>query len=201
MGQRIPLDVADLPSFGFSHRSIMWWGMLGMIAIEGTVFALAIVTYFYLRSHQDTWPLTALPPDLLWGSLNTAILLLSLVPNELAKKAAERYDVPGTRLWLLVCLAFGLGFLLVRIAEFTSLNVRWDSNAYGSIVWTLMGFHTAHLLTDWLDTAVLATLFFTGPIEGRRFVDVSENSIYWYFVVASWIPIYAVIYFGARVAP
>jgi cytochrome c oxidase subunit I+III len=25
-------------------------------------------------------------------------------------------------------------------------------------------------------------------------VDVSENALYWYFVVGSWLPIYAVIY-------
>jgi cytochrome c oxidase subunit III len=63
-----------------------------------------------------------------------------------------------------------------------------------------MGFHTVHLATDALDTLVLAVLFFIGPLEGRRYVDVSENSFYWYFVVGSWIPIYLVIYWGARVA-
>jgi hypothetical protein len=28
---------------------------------------------------------------------------------------------------------------------------------------------------------------------------VSENALYWYFVVLAWIPIYLVIYWGARV--
>jgi heme/copper-type cytochrome/quinol oxidase subunit 3 len=37
-----------------------------------------------------------------------------------------------------------------------------------------------------------------GPLEGKRFVDVSENALYWYFVVLSWLPIYAVIYWAAR---
>jgi cytochrome c oxidase subunit III len=55
-----------------------------------------------------------------------------------------------------------------------------------------------HMVTDWLDTLVLGVLFFTGPLEGKRFVDVSENSMYWYFVVWTWIPIYLVIYWGAR---
>ena len=48
------------------------------------------------------------------------------------------------------------------------------------------------------DTVVLAVLMFTGPIEGRRFVDVSENAMYWNFVVAAWLPIYAVIYLAPR---
>jgi cytochrome c oxidase subunit III len=192
------IDVSQLPSFAFSHRSPMWWGTLGMMAIEGTVFALVVATYFYLRSHSQTWPITAPPPDLVWGTLNTAIMLASAIPNHLAKKAGERYDVAGVRLWIVVGLVFGAAFIAVRVMEFAALNVRWDSNAYGSVVWTLLGLHTAHMVTDWLDTLVLGVLFFTGPLEGKRFVDVSENSMYWYFVVWTWIPIYLVIYWGAR---
>ena len=35
---------------------------------------------------------------------------------------------------LVVCLLFALAFLVVRGFEFAALNVRWDTNAYGSIV-------------------------------------------------------------------
>jgi heme/copper-type cytochrome/quinol oxidase subunit 3 len=40
---------------------------------------------------------------------------------------------------------------------------------------------------------------FTKHAHDRRFVDVSENSFYWYFVVLTWLPIYAVIYLVPRV--
>lgn len=196
---RDTLDVSHLPSHAFSHRSPMWWGTLGMIAIEGTVFALTVMAYFYLRSHASAWPMGVLPPDLLWGTLFTLVTLLSAIPNQLAKKAGERYDAAGVRLWLGVTIAFGLAMIVIRCLEFAALNVRWDSNAYGSVVWTLLGLHTAHLVTDWGDSAVLEVMFFTGPLENKRFVDVSENSMYWYFVVLAWIPIYFVIYWGARV--
>jgi cytochrome c oxidase subunit III len=192
------LDVSALPSHAFSHRSPMWWGTLGMIAIEGTVFALTIMCYFYLRSHSTVWPMSVLPPDLLWGTLNLVLMLVSAVPNQLAKKAGERYDLHGVRLWLGITIAFGLALLAVRVMEFAALNVRWDTNAYGSVLWTLLGLHTVHLATDWADSVVLEVLFFTGPLEGKRFVDISENALYWYFVVLAWIPIYFVIYWGAR---
>ena len=192
------LDVSGLPTVVFSHRSLMWWGTLGLMAIESTVFALAVMAYFYLRSHQETWPLTSLPPDLSWGTLNLVVMLVSFVAAHRAKAAAERFQLQQVRFWLVASCLFGVAFAVIRGFEFAALNVRWDSSAYGSVVWLLLGLHTTHVITDLLDTIVLTVLFFTGPLDGKRYVDVSENSFYWYFVVATWIPIYFVIYWGAR---
>lgn len=192
------LDVAALPSYAFGDRSIMWWGTMGVIAIEGTVFALAVMSYFYLRTHAQAWPLGVPPPDLVWGTLNTLILLLSLVPNGIAKRAAEKHDLLGVRLGMCVGIVFAVAFIAVRFLEFGALNVRWDTNAYGSIVWILLGLHFVHLLTDFFDTLVLTVLMFTGPLEGKRFVDVAENAMYWNFVVGAWLPVYAVVYWAPR---
>jgi heme/copper-type cytochrome/quinol oxidase subunit 3 len=137
---------------------------------------------------------------LFWGTLNTIVLLVSTIPNQLTKHYAEKFDLRKVQLGLLVCMAFGIAFNIIRIFEFQSLNVWWDQNAYGSIVWFLLGMHTAHILTDVLDTGVLTVLMFVGPLEKKRFVDISENSFYWYFVVLSWLPIYGLIYFAPRLA-
>ena len=194
------LDVVALPSFAFGSGSLMWWGTLGLMAIEGTVFALAIVTYFYLRGRATVWPLNEQPPALIWGTANTLLLLASLWPNHLAKRAAERLDRNGVRLWLAVCLLASMVFLGLRVLEFRTLHCRWYDDAYASIVWMLLGLHTTHLITDTWDTGVLVALAWTGPFEAKRHVDVSENAVYWIFVVLSWLPIYAVIYWAPRVA-
>jgi len=183
-----------LPPYAFGPRGLMWWGTMGMVAIEGVMFAIFIATYFYLRIYMPQWPPNLLPPDLLYGTLNTLVLLVSAVPNQWVKNAAERGDLRTVRIGLLICLAFAAAFLAIRAFEFMALHCSWDTNAYGSAVWTLLGFHTFHLVTDALDTAVLTVLMFTGRIEGRRFVDVCENAVYWYFVVGVWLPVYAVIY-------
>jgi heme/copper-type cytochrome/quinol oxidase subunit 3 len=199
MSEPRTLDVGSLPPGAFASRSLMWWGTMGIVLIESTVFALAIGSYFFLRTRMPSWPPDGVaPPDLRWGSVNTLILLVSLIPNELAKRAGERIDLRGVRIWMAVCLAFGVAFNLVRVYEFRHLNVMWDHDAYGSIVWVLLGLHTTHIVTDFLDTAVLAVLMFVGPIEERRFVDVEENAVYWYFVVLAWLPIYGVIYWAPR---
>ena len=193
------LDVSTLPPGAFGHRSLMWWGTFGIILIEGTAFALVIGAYLYLWTHATEWPPGhTLPPRLLWGTLNTVVLLASAIPNEFAKKAAERVDLRSTRLWLVVSLLFGAAFNVLRVFEFAGLHVTWSQDAYGSIVWFLLGLHTTHIVTDVLDSAVLTVLMFVGPVEERRFVDVAENSIYWYFVVFAWLPIYALLYWAPR---
>lgn len=200
MTTRAAIDVERLPTFAFGNRSLVWWATTGMIAIESTMFVLLITAYLYLKGRSPHWPPGVEPPALFWGTLNTIVLLASGVPNELAKRAAQRFDLGKVRLWMVVALAFAVAFNVIRIFEFQSLNVWFDQNAYGSVVWTLLGFHTTHILTDFLDSSVLAVLMFTGPLEEKRFVDVSDNAVYWYFVVAAWIPIYVLIYFAPRVA-
>ena len=102
------------------------------------------------------------------------------------------------RLWLYVCSAFGIALSGVRWLEFQALNVRWDEGAYGSVVWVLLGFHSFNLVTDVLDTFVLTAVTYAKPLEGKRFVDIAENSGYWDFIVLTWLPIYAVVYWGPR---
>jgi len=192
------LDVSGLPSYGFGHRSLMWWGTAGMIAIEGTAFAFMIVIYFYLRSVAQTWPEEGAAPGLLWGTLNLAIIVASAIPNTLADKAAIDEDLHKVRTamaWSSMC---GVALCAVRWMEFTALNVRWDDSAYGSCVWMLLGLHTFNLVTDVIDTLVLTAVMFKEPMEGKRFVDIAENSGYWDFIVLTWIPIYAVIYWAPR---
>jgi cytochrome c oxidase subunit I+III len=196
---RRELSVKGLPTYAYGHHSLMWWGTFGMILIESTVFALAIVTYFYLRDRSYEWPPHGTPPSLFFGTLNTIILLASAIPNQFTKKKAEAEDVRGVRIGMVICLAFAAAFLVVRAFEFGALHTSWNDSAYGSIVFALMMLHTIHLVTDTIDSAVLTALMFTRKISGRRFVDVSENALYWWFVVGSWLAIYATVYLAPRV--
>jgi cytochrome c oxidase subunit 3 len=198
MNRRV-LDVTGLPTYAFGNRSLMWWGTFGMILIESTVFVLAIVAYFYLRDRSYEWPPHGTPPALIYGTINTVVLLLSAIPNQWTKKAAEQENLSRVRIGLCICLAFAAVFLVLRVFEFGALNTSWYDSAYGSMVYALMVLHTIHLVTDVIDTVVLTVLMFTGPLSGKRFVDVAENALYWYFVVGSWLFIYATVYLAPRV--
>lgn len=194
------IDVSGLPDHAFGTRSILWWATLGIIAIESAVFLAAIGAYFYLQGNEATWPPAGVPlPGLFWPTLNTAILLVSCIPNHFLKKAAENKDLTKIRVWIVIADLFAVAFTAVRGFEYTGLGASWDLNAYTSITWTLLSLHTFHVATDLMDTLVLTALMFTHHGEQpKRMVDVSENCFYWYFVVLVWIPIYLVLYWSPR---
>lgn len=193
------LDVSSLPHTVFGPgRSILWWGTIGLVAIEGTFFALIIASYFYLRTRVSDWPPGIMPPYPLWGTINLIIALVSLLPNMMIKKAAERMELQKVRILLIIMSLVSIAMLVVRWFEFPALRCMWYDNAYASTVWILLGMHALHLITDGYDTWVLTILFFTGPLQPKRFMDVYENGDYWYFVVLTWIPIYLVLYWAPR---
>ena len=194
-------DVSELPTHAFSYRSLTWWGIIGFMVIEGSAFVLTFAAYFFLMSQEQEWaPRPWNPPGLIAGTIFTVVLMLSEIPNTMIKKAAASYETGAIRRLLPWMVSIGLLLFVIRGFEFASLNVWWYDNAYGSIMWALLVLHTAHLLTDWVDTLVLTALMFTKHgKEPRRFADVSDNALYWHFVVLTWVPVYALIYWAPRV--
>lgn len=198
MRQRPLQDLSHLPPYGFGPSSPVWWGTLAFIALEGMGFALAVGSYLYLVQSNPHWPLDAPAPNHWLGTALTFLLLLSLWPNWRADRAGKDEDLPRVQILLVAMSIIGLIAIGIRGYEFTQLAVRWDQNAYGSIVWVLLGLHAVHLITDVGDTLVLTALMFTRHARGKRFSDVSDNAFYWYFVVLSWLPLYGLIYWAPR---
>ena len=198
MRLHIAQNVSALPTWGFSTQSTPWWGTIAFIAIEGTAFALAIGTYVYLYTVNAEWPIDAPPPNHWPGTLMLLVLLASIWPNYLTDRVAREEELVKVRLWLVVMSAVGLVTIAIRAFEFAHLNVSWDQDAYGSILWVILGLHATHLVTDVGDTLVLTVLMFTRHARPRRSSDVTDNAFYWYFVVLSWLPLYFLIYWVPR---
>jgi heme/copper-type cytochrome/quinol oxidase subunit 3 len=194
------IDASTLPRITFGHQNITWWATAGFIAIEGTTLVVLMVSYVYLRRNFPQWPPapTALP-DLLVPSINLVVLLSTIIPMAFARRAAQEMDLRRVRIWLVVTVLLSIVAVALRGFEFTALNVRWDANAYGSIVWMLLGMHSTLLLVDLLETTVIAAITFTRRMERKHFVDIEEAGLYQFFLSLSWVPVYLLVFIGPRV--
>jgi cytochrome c oxidase subunit 3 len=198
-GVRIVGNLGGLPGSASGPTHMVWWGNFGFMLIEGMAFLLAAGCYVYLIGRPPSWPPPGdAPPDLTWGVIFTAALVLSEVPNLALLRMAEAKRAAPVRWLALLMSVIGIALLVLRGFEFAHLNVSWDHDAYGSVLWMLMVLHTTHLLTELGETGVQTLWLFTHQIGDDQFADVEDDSNYWTFVVLAWLPLYGIVYWLPR---
>ncbi|HMG00110.1 MAG TPA: cytochrome c oxidase subunit 3 [Gemmatimonadaceae bacterium] len=200
MKRRPTLDAVTLTDQGFRNHAPIWWGNRFVMIIEAAGFAILIATYFDIRHNFDSWPPARTQlPDLPIPTLNVAILVVSVLPMWYAAKLAVKNDkVKVIGALLFVCVVFGIAAAVIRILEFKSVHTRWDANAYGAIVWSILAVHFAHIIAATFETLSIAILVFIGPVEDKSYVDITANAVYWYFVALSWVAFYALLFLAPR---
>jgi cytochrome c oxidase subunit 3 len=192
-------DLSDLSTSAMGPRSLLWWGTFGFMLIEGTAFVLAAGAYLYLRGQNGSWPPHGhAPPDHLYGALFTVLLLASALPNHWLRRKAEQKRAELVQWGVALMALLGIVLSVIRALEFAHLNVRWDTDACGSVTWLLIFLHATHLFTDLGDTLVLGIWLFTHEIGDEQFSDVVDNCGYWAFVIVTWLPLYLLVYWGPR---
>ena len=161
-----------------------WWGMILLIATEFTLFGSLIASYFYLRFQSSAWPPAGIEsPSVTLPLVFTGMLVSTCVPMLGAVRTAR-----AGRAWLawgLVAVAFALQgtYLGLQIHLFVH---DFDSfgptqTAYGSIYFTLVGVHHAHVAVGLvLDLWLLGALAF--GLTNYRMIAIRVIALYWYFV-------------------
>ena len=190
--ERRVIDAGALPSTTFGPGNIVWWGTMGFVAIEGFTLALCAVVWIYLAQNAQSWPPYGTPvPAVIAPTLLVILMLASIPLMRWVRRSARKKDFARTRLGLFLATGFVMAFVALRLVELTrSLQVWWDSNAYGSAQWLVVGAHGSLLAMQLVEIGGIALMFQFGDIESKHFSDVDDAVFYWYFVVASWIPLY-----------
>jgi cytochrome c oxidase subunit I+III len=198
--RRTTVDVSGLPELVFGHRNLVWWGTVGFMVIEGTTLAILAAAYLFIMQNFHEWPPAHIPSASLWpGTANLLVLLASNFAAWKLSKAGERCDEGGVKRWLLVCVAFAVAFVALRAFEFRHLNVHWDQNAYGTVVWALVFAHFSLLAVELGEILIFTAIYFTGRNEEKHFPDLCDAAMYWYFMTLVWVPVYFLVYLLPRI--
>jgi cytochrome c oxidase subunit III len=197
---RNDVNVSTLPMVTFGNTSMMWWGTVGFMVIEGWTLGLCVMGYFYLRQNFPTWPPPRTPqPALLLPSINLVVMLVSLIPSWWTKARAEYLDREDVRKGLLISSIFGIVILVLRWYELWAINTRWDTNAYGSAAWLIVGLHMTLLVMDVGDSIGLWVIVRNPDVPPHFIADASDNTMYWFFTVLAWVPLYLIVYVGPHI--
>ena len=197
---RAVMNLSALPDVVFGPRDIMWWGTMGFVVIEGFTLVLTAAVYLYVQQNFATWPPEGTPnPDLLVPTIQVVVMLLSLPLVWWIHKVAHRFEFEKVRLGLTVAAVVNAVFVVLRLVEaISSLNVKWDTNAYGSAQWLILGSHFTLLAIELVEVTGMALMFWLAPIEEKHFSDAADMAFYWFFMVLSWVPLYVLCFLVPR---
>jgi heme/copper-type cytochrome/quinol oxidase subunit 3 len=164
-----------------------WWGMALFLCAEATLFGSLIATYFYLDFDAHTWPPVGVErPSVTGPFVATGVLVATVLPMLGAVLAARNGRRARVAMMIALGLAVQCGYLAYQIVAFRSdlLHFTPRATAYGSIYFTLLGAHHAHVLVGiLLDIGVLWQVSVRG-LSNYWLIGVRVLALYWYVVAA-----------------
>lgn len=173
------------------------FGMWLFIVSEATLFALLFFAYYYLAQGPERRWLVEEPPALKFSLPMLGVLLLSSLVlhwGEQRVKKERRYG--AGRLAIVVTMLLGAAFLVLSYFDYRHgfQHLLPTSNAYGSIFYTIVSLHLAHLLLGLLMLAYVLVLPPLEPTDRPPHRPYHAASMYWHFVDSVWVVIVTLLY-------
>ncbi|MGB9206031.1 MAG: cytochrome c oxidase subunit 3 [Terriglobales bacterium] len=183
--------------------SIAWWGILLFIISEAALFAFLLFSYYYvaIQPQPTPWPPEYLPRLTLAGP-NTLILLASSGVAWFGERGTRRGNRTEQLIGLAGTFVMGAIFLTIQYFEWQNKTYSITSSSYGSLFYTVTGFHGAHVIVGLLILAALVIWSWLGYFGRANSTPVSVGVLYWHFVDAVWLFVlftfYITPYLGLR---
>jgi cytochrome c oxidase subunit 3 len=175
-------------------RTTGQFGVIVFLASDVMLFASFFAAYFLLRSTNDPWPAAGAELDTARALVFTLVLVSSSFTMIASDRAHARDDRRGMRAWLIATILLGAAFLGNQIAEYTTIDFRYDESVYGSMYWGLTGLHARHVTAG---LCVLALLFIRAT-RAKALDEVSSwaggVSLFWHLVDIIWIAVFVTIW-------
>jgi heme/copper-type cytochrome/quinol oxidase subunit 3 len=175
-------------------RGAGWWGTVTLIATEACLFAYLLFSYYYMAFHYGRIWLPAELPGFRLSGPRTALLLLSSVTVWLGQRQLKRGSSRGAAAGFGATMALGAVFMIIQLREWMEKPFRPDADSYGSLYFTITGFHMAHVAAGLLILAPLTLWLVMGRFDRRRRDPVTIGANYWQFVDAVWLTVFFTFY-------
>jgi heme/copper-type cytochrome/quinol oxidase subunit 3 len=155
------------------------------LCAEVTLFGTLVATYFYLDFDAPAWPPPGIKaPAVALPLLATAALVASSIPLLLAARAARAGEARRAGRLLAGALLVQCAYLAAQVLLYAH-DLRQFSprdTAYGSIYFTLLTVHHAHVLLGILLGGAVLWRVAAGGLNRYRVIGVRTVALYWHVV-------------------
>jgi cytochrome c oxidase subunit 3 len=189
-------DDGESLHFSPARYRIGVWVAIGSILM---LFVALTSAYIVRSASSNDWQPIAMP-KVLW--LSTALILISSITIEISRRSLRRDNNAAYARWLTNTVVLGAAFVASQLFAWRQLvrqGVYMASNPYSSFFYLFTAAHGLHLLGGVM--ALTYLLFKTrtkrDTLDGelRRVGAAEAATIYWHFMDALWVGLFALLMF------
>jgi cytochrome c oxidase subunit 3 len=182
------------------------FGMVLFLVSLGVLFAATVVGLVVIRvqlTQKDLWPddLPGLPVTLWIGTL---VILASGGTMQWALVAARRDDAKALRRALNLTTALGVAFLVIQAGSWLwwsgAVSARWsESEAFRLALtgfYVLSGLHALHVIGGIAALITTSVRAIRGRYTSRNHAGLRYCAMYWHFLDALWLVLFAILLIG-----
>jgi heme/copper-type cytochrome/quinol oxidase subunit 3 len=188
-----------LPVGSVGHKASGWLGMWAVIATEASLFAYLLFSYAYLASQAHGGFVPEAPKFGIAGP-NTVLLIASSFVLYWGESGIKKGQRGRLMIGLALSFAMGVVFAGLQLLEWSKKSYGPSSDAYASSYFITTGFHMAHVIGGLVIIAVLFLWAAIGKFSHERHSAVSIGALYWHFVDAVWLAVFAAFYVSPYLA-
>ena len=189
-------------------------GMWLFLATEVMFFGGLLMAYLLYRVwYPQAWSEGSLELDIVLGGINTVVLIGSSLTMALAVRAAQTGQQRATVVFLLLTMALGLTFLVIKFFEYKHKfelghvpgpNFHFEgANApqveiFLSLYFALTGLHALHMVIGFGIMTVILVMALRRRFSPEWYTPVELAGLYWHFVDIVWIFLFPLLYLVDR---
>jgi len=189
-------------------------GMWLFLATEVMFFGGLLMAYLLYRVwYPQAWSEGSLELDIVLGGINTVVLIGSSLTMALAVRAAQTGQQRATVVFLLLTMALGLTFLVIKFFEYKHKfelhhvpgpNFHFEGplapqvEIFLSLYFALTGLHALHMLIGFGLMSVMLWMAVKGRFSPQWYTPIEMAGLYWHFVDIVWIFLFPLLYLVDR---
>jgi len=189
-------------------------GMWVFLVTEVMFFGGLLMAYLIYRIwYPEAWAEGSEELSIALGGFNTVVLITSSLTMALGVRSAQIGTPRATVKWLLITIALGLTFLVVKFFEYKEKfelnhvpgpNFRFEGpesphvQIFFSLYFALTGVHALHMVIGFVLLSVIATMAYRKKFSPEWYTPVELAGLYWHFVDIVWIFLFPLLYLVDR---
>ena len=188
----------------------MWLFLITEVLFFGGLF---LAYMLYRVWYPEAWSEASRELDIVLGAFNTAVLIGSSLTMALAVRAAQTGSQRAIVAWLLMTMALGLIFLIVKYFEYAEKfehhhvpgpNFMFEgpnagpAQIYFSLYFLMTGLHATHMVIGFGIMAVICWMAYRRRFSPEWYTPVEITGLYWHFVDIVWIFLFPLLYLVDR---